>query len=378
MKGINIGVAGINTAWLSRDNSDKEQLSPGVDLLELALDKIKNCDLRILLGHHPIDWFFSTHRNRIQNILGDHRIVYLHGHLHENRSQPLDTGGGKFLQIQSGAAFQVMEFDETKWQNGFLWAEIEEDLRNIKLQPRYWKSADGRWGIADDLHEDKRVEDSWWSFPLPYNIGDSREIVSSSKREEDLPINIPDGWAIIDEKFIEARSQNEFSENSFISFFDGAIPSWHKDFIRTIPPRNATTEAINFLQEAISNDRSSIVLITGAGGEGKSTSLIQVANSLHESNEWNLLLHAQEKAPLRVEDIRNLPTDKPWLVISDDADLIIKDLSQVLPWIAQHRREIHFLLAARRSDWYSAGGTRVGVESELFISRDQPWQTRAE
>ena len=178
INGLNIGVAGINTAWLSRDNFDKEQLSPGVDLLELALEKISKCDLRILLGHHPIDWFFPAHRNRIQNILGDHRIVYLHGHLHENRAQPLDTGGGKFLQIQSGAAFQVMEFDETKWQNGFLWAEIDEDLRNIKLQPRYWKSADGRWGIDDDLHEDKRVEDNWWSFPLPYNIGDSEKTVA--------------------------------------------------------------------------------------------------------------------------------------------------------------------------------------------------------
>ncbi len=353
-----IGVAGINTAWLSRDNSDKEQLSPGVDLLKSALGKIKDCDLRILLGHHPVDWFFPEHRSHIQNLLGDNKIVYLHGHLHENRSQPLETGGGSFLQIQSGAAFQVREGDETKWKNGILWAEVDSNLTTIRLQPRYWKDNDSRWGFSDDLHEDRRGSDNWWSFPLPCSKTISAKAREAEQADQALSVDVPDGWELIDSKFIVSRSRYEISENSFIQYFDGAVPSWHQELIRALPLRNASAEAIEILRQAKDQDRPTMLLLSGAGGEGKSTALIQVSYAMYKSGDWYLLLHTHGDKPLPIEPLRDFPADKPWLVISDDADLITGNLSAILSWTAQHRQDIHFLLSARQSDWYSAGGTR--------------------
>ncbi len=355
-----VGVAGINTAWLSRDNSDKEQLSPGVDLLNSALKKIKDCDLRILLGHHPVDWFFPEHCIRIQNLLGDNRIIYLHGHLHENRSKPLETGGGKFLQIQSGAAFQVREGDETKWKNGILWAEVDSELKTILLQPRYWKDSESRWGISDDLHEDRRVKGNWWSFSLPCNKTISEKEKDSQDADQTLSVDMPDGWELIDSKFIASRSRQEINDNAFIQYFDGAVPSWHQELIRALPLRNASAKAVEILKQAKDQDRSTMLLLSGAGGEGKSTALIQVSYALYQSGDWHLLLHTHGDKPLPIEQLRDFPADKPWLIISDDADLIAGNLSATLSWISQHRRDIHFLLAARQSDWYSAGGTRVG------------------
>lgn len=357
LKGVTIGIVGINTAWLSRDKDDKEQLSPGIDLLEAALKKIEKCDLRILLGHHPLDWCIPKHHTHIQNLLGDFRILYLHGHLHETRSQPLATGGGKFLQIQAGAAFQVMEHDETKWRNGLLWGEVDPDLAHIRLQPRYWKDRDRRWGIADDLHEDRRSGENWWVYPLP---GTEEFAATQKQRKLEAYISLPSGWKRIDDIFLKEHSRQELHGEMFLRFFDGAIPIWHREFLHAIPPRRAVGEAVQTLQGKHEVPHPIMVLLSGAGGEGKSTALLQSALRLYESGDWNVLWREKGKEILTQEMVRNLPDDKPWLIVSDDADQIVKNLSDIVSWLVHNRSDVHFLLAARKSDWYAEGGTEVG------------------
>src|ERR1035441_6395809 len=56
VRGIKVGIVGINTAWLSKDDNDREKLTPGKPLLEHALGKLSDCAIRIVLGHHPLDW----------------------------------------------------------------------------------------------------------------------------------------------------------------------------------------------------------------------------------------------------------------------------------------------------------------------------------
>lgn len=382
LKGKTIGIVGINTAWLSRDDQDERQLSPGIDLLESALKTIKSCDLRILLGHHPISWFTLNHRERIQNAMGDYNILYLHGHLHENRSQPMETGGGKFLQIQSGAAFNVLEQDETRWKNGILWAEIGLDLTNIRLQPRYWKSKQRRWGISDDLHEDRRIDGNWWAYPLPNTKKFSELMATEAKKEKELLINLPEGWKIIDEELIRQHSQRELSSEIMLHYFDGAIPLWHRDFLHAIPERNIVGEIVITLQKNRDLGRSSLLLLSGAGGEGKSTALLQSALKLFESGEWNLLWHAFENKPLSPEFLRGLPDAKPWLIFSDDGDLLVEDLQNLLPWLTQNRQDIHFLIASRQSDWHTVGGTRIGwsqycIFREITLGKLEPDEAEA-
>jgi predicted MPP superfamily phosphohydrolase len=356
LRGLRIGIAGVNTAWLSRDDKDERQLSPGIDLVESALKVIKDCDMRILLGHHPIDWFFQKDRTLIQNRLGDSRVLYLHGHLHDTRCQPLDTGGGKFLQIQCGAAFRVKEGDKTKWRNGLLWAEGDSSLSCVRLQPKYWKESDGRWGIADDLHEDLRTGENWWAYPLP---GTGEFAVVQEQAEAKASITSPEGWNRVDDRFLKERSHKEPSIETFLLFFDGAVPIWNRDFLHAIPPRHAVQEAIETLQKQRDAMRPAMVLLSGASGEGKSTALLQTALALFESGAWNVLWHASEKAVLPLETIQRLPSDKPWVIVSDDAEHTVDNLSGLLRWLIANRGGVHFLLAARSSDWYAAGATKI-------------------
>lgn len=66
IQGNQVGIVGINTAWLSQDDQDERRLSPGKPLLEKALNAIESAKLRIVLGHHPIEWFIPAQQKAIK------------------------------------------------------------------------------------------------------------------------------------------------------------------------------------------------------------------------------------------------------------------------------------------------------------------------
>lgn len=80
--GFRVRIIGINTAWLSKDDHDRERLTPGKSLVEHALARFDDCRLCIVLGHHPLDWVLPSERRMISALLGKASALYLHGHLH--------------------------------------------------------------------------------------------------------------------------------------------------------------------------------------------------------------------------------------------------------------------------------------------------------
>ena len=129
LQGIQVGVVGINTAWLSKDDADERKLTPGKPLLEKALSTIKDAKLRIVLGHHPVGWLIPEQQKSIKSLLSQHHALYLHGHLHEPWAEPTYGSGNSFLAIQAGASFQAREGE--KWPNGLVCGEAHLDLGNL-------------------------------------------------------------------------------------------------------------------------------------------------------------------------------------------------------------------------------------------------------
>ena len=74
IRGCEIGIAGVNTAWLCKDNEDERKLTPGKGLLEHALGKLGDAKLRIVLGHHPLDWIIPAEQKPIKSLLGQNAV----------------------------------------------------------------------------------------------------------------------------------------------------------------------------------------------------------------------------------------------------------------------------------------------------------------
>ncbi|MDP4267379.1 MAG: metallophosphoesterase, partial [Bacteroidota bacterium] len=51
-----VGVCCLNSAWRSYDNEDAGNLIIGEEQLQNSYDFISNCDIKIAMIHHPLDW----------------------------------------------------------------------------------------------------------------------------------------------------------------------------------------------------------------------------------------------------------------------------------------------------------------------------------
>jgi predicted MPP superfamily phosphohydrolase len=358
VRDIRVGVAGLNTAWLSESDHDRHQLTPGLFIMEEALERIASTDIRIVLGHHPLDWYADDDASPIRSLLSKHGVIYLHGHLHQNRARVEIGAASTFLAVQAGAAFQARENEA--WVNGFAWHVADLDRSVLEVEPRQWSREFREWRIdGTALPEAYRESDqAVWSLPLPTRESNLRSRRSTAGAAHVVPVpDIHPGWALIDSQFLNLRRQ-AIPEDEVIRFFDGRIPRWGLLLSGHIPVRQVVE---NIRDDVLSNsghERASVSLITGAGGEGKSTALMQAAIIAVSEYGWNVLWRINESASLSPEIISQLArAERGWLIVSDDADTIASEVFQTATRLAALRRgDIHFLLAARDTDWHAAKG----------------------
>ncbi|MEA2599164.1 MAG: hypothetical protein QOF89_156 [Acidobacteriota bacterium] len=368
IRGHALGIVGINTAWLCKDKDDRHHLTPGLLLVEKALDQVRDCDVRIVLGHHPLDWLDDDHVEPLRALLGQHHAIYLHGHLHKSRGRPEDGAGRDFLAIQSGACFQAR--DGEKWINGLLWGELDLRKEELRLQPRHWSPDNRDWPLtAGAFPESLRREGTdWWYFPLP---GSKRTIHTPAAEAKVEALRPPEGWQVVDQDFLDQR-RKDLEEQEALRFFDGSVPTWRLALSPLIPRRPIVGRLTSWLREQ-EEDRPRVALLVGPGGEGKSMAFLQAIITLLEADpSWKVLWRHDESCSLSLADIQALTEGNRWLIATDDADLIAQDLFAVIKMLqTDGHRNFTFLLTCRDTDWHASGGDSLPWPTYATFHREE-------
>ena len=320
-------------------------------MVEKGLEEIQDADVKIVLGHHPIDSFEPGERRKIRARFGKHKVIYLHGDQHENDVINHYGSGIVFLDFQAAAAFQERESKEFK--NGFLWAELDFEQEDVAVLPRLWSSDNQKWGI-DGLsfpgEPEFRHGEVVWVFPLP-----------SPKVQAPLR-QYPLGWMRIDRKsFDEYRPKLDTSQ--LVSFFDGAEPGWKEALSSDIYRR----EIVSKLQETViglgQQENTRLVLLRSAAGEGRSTVLRQtVVDLIEKQPQWHVIWHHSTETPLPEEFVRKLPEyeNQFWLIVSDDGYEIAADVERAIRLLRHEcRKDVYFLLSTTDFDWVNAKAERL-------------------
>lgn len=343
-----IAVIGINTAWLSNSDNDKEKLTPGKYMIEEALNAAGDCDYKIVLGHHPLSWLQSEQRQQISALFAKHKAIYLHGHMHKNSGEyslAVNTG---FLTLQCGAAFQARENE--KYYNSLQWGELNFDDNTVRIIPKKWSRRDQKFisDSSESLPDAYREEgkDSWL-FPYTFSI-----TADKAGKKQKTTMLIPNGWHFIDKSFIEMRKNAK--EEDVLKYFDGKEPTYSDIFSSFVPERDIVTDIKNEFIKSNEDNNLKCILITGAGGEGKTTVLLQTVRMLVEDNGWNsLVLRQPEKSmQLHEEQILNITSEGKWIICVDNCFPIAAKLFELLKKLAAREKHyVHFLLCARDTDW---------------------------
>lgn len=353
VKGVHVGILGLNTAWFAEDDYDKGQLTPGKPIVETGLEAIADADIKIVLGHHPLDWFEPDDAKAIRALFGKNHVIYLHGHLHKNASRFEEGAGHLFLNVQSGAAFQAREDDV--WINGLLWGEWNPATQHVELEAYCWNKYNQEW-----IHDMKAI-------PYTYRIADTTRFAFPLGRVQAVaptPGNIPppkvekhfkppEGWDLLTRESLEKFDTNP-DEAVILSYFDGRVPNFGLALCPKIPRRAIVQKMAERLSMATQAGHPTVNMILGAGGEGKTTAFLQIIEAVLQSDgHWQVVYRRGDNANFGKKMVDELPKDgHHWLIASDDADLIADDLYRIAFGLqSEGRDDVHFLLSARHTDW---------------------------
>lgn len=349
-----VGILGINTSFLCRDEHDKGKLTPGVPLVRDALERSANSDLMFVLGHHPLDWYSPAHAEPIKTLFARHNVVYLYGHMHKVWGKPEYANGSAFMTIQAGASFQAGE--ASKWKNSILWGRADLTNKSLALTPFTWNFDEQTWKLnSNGFPEEHRIDDEWhFHFPKPF---------TPVNTQAPKKITTPGGWEVTSFEVLQNHAK-PIPEDLAVYFFDGSSPTWEVSISTSIPRREIVGEIVSTYYKLLAKTAGlpCICTLLAAGCEGKTTALLQASYEIVQQNPSKRILY--RKNNLRPFDVENLlpvlSTHDDWLVVIDEADQVAKQIQDFAEsGLAGFSGKIDFLLACRDSDWRSNGADTI-------------------
>ncbi len=113
-----IGITCLNSTWISKDDNDKGNLLLGKNQIENSLAEIKDCHVKLILSHHPIEFFKDFEKDAIKSLIFKNFDILFTGHVHElSSSYTQDLLGNIFYSIANST---IADFpSERRYVNGY-------------------------------------------------------------------------------------------------------------------------------------------------------------------------------------------------------------------------------------------------------------------
>jgi hypothetical protein len=274
--------------------------------------------------------------------------------LHYTYAVICEGGAKPRLTLQGRSLFGLEKYENGQVDrlHGYSAGNIEfEDSRYLCLWPRAsYRHQAGDLKIAPDHSMD--VGDDGLMEPRDIGISPkpfTDEVVANPIQPFDQPHL--QGWINITSEFLESR-RRKLSNEELTVFFDGQEPSWEHALVNRsiIPHRDVVQKTVTTLLNA---ESPLLVRLMGAGGEGKSISLLQIAVALVVEG-WNVLFH-EDDGSLFTHQILNIPETGRWALLSDNAEQIVPNILDAVMYAKRMgRNNINWVLAARDTDWTAA------------------------
>lgn len=176
------------------------------------------------------------------------------------------------------------------------------------------------------------------------------------------------GWNLVTKEFLGA--QTPLSSDEAVRYFDGAIPTWRHATSPLIPRLSHARTLIDRITSPAAG-ASRMQLIRAAGGEGKSTALLQAAADALDGGDWTVLHRSSVDAGLNPDVVASFDPDRNWLLVADEAEGLVNELwTAAVKLHESGRQNVYFLLAARDTDWHSVNGDRHAWSTRLHRLED--------
>jgi len=113
MGSAEIGIACLNSSWRATgrgDNSDHGRLIIGDRQIDHAARDLDQCDLKLAVFHHPLDWLAESDQLNSERKISRKFDFLFCGHLHKSNIKLVQWFDNKSVLVQGGALYRGREF----------------------------------------------------------------------------------------------------------------------------------------------------------------------------------------------------------------------------------------------------------------------------
>ena len=155
-----VGITCLNSAWLCKDEFDKENLLLGKNQIENSLLEINDCQIKLALSHHPLEFFKEFDRETLKVSIYRNYDILFTGHVHEVASSyTSDLLGNIFISIANSTIGDFPK--ERKYVNGYTIVDLEP---NQQITTHYRKFIETHQNFVPNT--DIGTEDGKKIFPI--------------------------------------------------------------------------------------------------------------------------------------------------------------------------------------------------------------------
>lgn len=150
LSGINVGIAGFNSAWNCSRDREKGKLWLAGDWQNGTVTKaLKNADLKIALIHHPPGWFVEQEDSKVRSQMERDFDFFLHGHEHQGWVNSSTDG---HVRIAAAACYERAD-----QENGYNFVRLDLEANTVEIWLRKYDDHGGGWiprGISNKTNND--------------------------------------------------------------------------------------------------------------------------------------------------------------------------------------------------------------------------------
>lgn len=146
VRGCRIGIACLNSSWRcdgEPGDNDYRKLLIGERNIDRALLDLADCDFRIAVHHHPLDWLHPADQQTTDFLIRRSFDLSCCGHVHTSRPQMMRDAAGTCVTSQAGSVY-----DKRDWFNGYQFIQVDLPTRELKFVVREYIDKSRRFDAA--------------------------------------------------------------------------------------------------------------------------------------------------------------------------------------------------------------------------------------
>ncbi|WP_210151584.1 metallophosphoesterase [Chryseobacterium scophthalmum] len=285
--GKSVGISSINSSWRCYGDGDYKNLLVGENQLNDNYLFVKDCDVKIALMHHQLDWLAEIESKTIKSHLSNNYDLIFSGHVHETDVEHVKNLNGTSFRIVSPSGLNNIRQKETEYINGFSIIDYGE---NIKCH--FLKYNKNQKIFVDNTDAcDKGI--------IEFNLDALPALVNTKKISH-----------LLDDEFLEFLNDsgaNFTHRGKTLTLNDIYVAPFMEQFNLIEEQERGTSVKSEDILKRIVNKETKHVVILGEENSGKTSFCKQIyKGSLIEDKTISILIKGRDIQKVTTNDIESL------------------------------------------------------------------------